>query len=165
MLDPGRHVSVGCLTIIRTCCCCGVRRGAGEHDVPQELVEVVPFGPRFAGICLQCAELIGAQVHDSLFHLENATHQEQWSGRDHERLPLKTFRGDDDVEDPRFVLEREKDESFGRAGALSADDEPGVGNALAVASMTMQITGGAHPVRREEFAEVTHRMAVQREPR
>src|SRR5690606_42015976 len=74
-------------------------------------------------------------------------------------LAFEALGSDDDVEDPRLVFQREKDEALGRPGALAADDEPRVGDALAVAPVLLQLASGADAVGAQEFAQVAHGVA------
>ena len=125
------------------------------------LVKVVSPGPGLTGVGPQGPEVLGAQVHHPLLDLQRAADQEQWGRRDHECLALEALGRDHDVEDARFILQREKDEPLGRAGALAADDETGMCHPFAVASLPLQLAGGADPIRVEECAQVAHGMSVE----
>ena len=79
-------------------------------------------------------------------------------------MSLEAFRRDDHIEDACFVFHGEEDESFGGPGTLPDDHQARVGDAFPVAPVAHEVISSADGVRREEFSQVAHGVAVQRQP-
>src|SRR3954464_3940244 len=116
-------------------------------------MKVMPPRVIFTNTGRQLTEDVAAQVHDRPLDLQRAAHEEEGARRDEQRLALEALRGDDDVDDPRLVLEREEDEAARRTRALAADDEAGDGGALAVAAAREKVARRAHAVGEERVAQ------------
>src|SRR5690606_38024628 len=95
----------------------------------------------------ELAKELAAQVHDALLDLERAADEDQPGRGDHEGLPLEPLGCDDDVDQTRFVLEREEDESLGGSWPLPADDQPGHGDVARAVGERVDLAGGANAVR------------------
>src|SRR5215207_9468934 len=109
-------------------------------------MEIMPPRVVLADSRAELAEDVAAHVHHPALDLQRAADEEEGAGRDHERLSLEALRGDDDVDDPGLVLEREEDEAARRPRALAADDEAGDGHTLAVAPVRENVACRAHVI-------------------
>src|SRR5271166_1387953 len=66
-------------------------------------------------------ETLGEYIEATLFLLQRALDDQRRGRTDQPAIALVHCRLDDDVDQARLVLEREKDETFGGAGALPGD--------------------------------------------
>src|SRR5262245_52023192 len=67
-------------------------------------------------------ELFGADGESPVLALEPAFDDEGSRAYDHGAVFAEEVRAHDRLEHPRFVLERQEDETLGRAGPLADDD-------------------------------------------
>lgn len=67
----------------------------------------------------------GDQVQDFTFALQDAEHAEQAGAEQFAALPFDEAGMDDHVDQPGFILQRQKDDAGGAAQALPVGDEAG----------------------------------------
>src|SRR5690348_489689 len=112
-------------------------------------MEIVPLRVLGADLGLESAELFTANVDHALLDLQCAADEQEGRCRDQKGLPFEPLWCHDDVDGPRLVLERDKDEAFRRSRALATDHEAGPGDAFAVFSFRDELACGTNAVMRE----------------
>ena len=84
----------------------------------------------------EVGQLLGDQMHDLAFPLDPPIHADQACRENKPALPLEHIGPDDDIGDPRLVLDGHEQDTLGGTGHLPDEDQAGGGQPTAV-------TGGA----------------------
>src|SRR5438105_962415 len=103
----------------------------------------------------QRPEAIALDAGHSVVLLEAALDDEKGRREDRPAVVLEGVGVDDDVGDPRLVLEREEDEALGGARALADDAESAGAYPAAIADVD-ELGSGPHPQRAELVALERH---------
>src|SRR5690348_13560626 len=108
------------------------------------LMEIMPLRVLGTHLGLQSTKLLAPNIHYPLLDLQRPAHEQQRCRRDEECLALESFWRHHDIHGPRFVFQRQKDETLRRSGTLSADHQSGAGDVLAVLPFGDQLTCRPH---------------------
>lgn len=107
------------------------------------------YSVEIVGLCsgkIVTAEWLDAlrqKVDDTLFRLDDSGNPEEWLADDHQAVAFKEPWTNDDIGNPGFILETDKRNAIGCAGALTADDRTGDGCLAAIIGKA-QIGSGQH---------------------
>ena len=74
----------------------------------------------------------GFDMNYAILMLQLTFHLHEAAARDHSTIFFKRVRREDDIGNPRFIFEREKDETLCSSGALASNNATGNPNVMMI---------------------------------
>src|SRR5215470_11419791 len=122
-------------------------------------------GAEVAKLAGEVDEFLSHDVNDDALALDPAAHEQELRGHDDAAVGLEDLRPDDDIHDPRLVLEGEEDDALRGPRPLPHEHQPGDGHAPVLETLVAMLATRDDAAPRQASTKEGAGMRLQRKPR